>query len=457
MNDIHHLYHRVGFGLSPQQWQRRQSWRRDEALSELLRHSGKASALPLPESSLASSGMRSMSREQRAELFKAERGRVAEQNAAWLQRMAEEDQPALLERMCLFWHGHFACESRLGQLAVQQLNSIRQHALGNFRELLLAVARDPGMIRYLNNQQNRKGQPNENFARELMELFTLGRGHYTEKDVKEAARAFTGWSSNLRGEYVFRARQHDYGSKTIFGKSGRFGGEDVIDAILEKRDAARFITRKLYRYFVNEQVDENRVAELSRQFYESGYDIGRLMQEMLCSDWFYASRHMGSKFKSPVELLAGMMRQLGIRGLGTRQLVGLQRALGQVLFNPPNVAGWPGGRNWIDNSTLMVRLQLPEALYRASEFSFQLKEEPEREGFRKLRGLKAEFRWQPLYDLVEGQNEEAAFETLASYLLAVPPRIRWKDLQPHVSGASTAAFVQTLSIRLMSLPEYQLC
>ncbi|MDV7393426.1 DUF1800 family protein, partial [Arthrospira platensis SPKY1] len=155
-----------------------------------------------------------MNEERKQELLDKERQLVFSLNAKWIHRMASPVASPLLERAALFWHGHFACTSNLGLLASGQLSTLRRHALGNFRDLTLAMARDAAMIRFLNNQQNKKEQPNENFARELMELFTIGRGHYTEQDVKEAARAFTGWSSNLRGEFVFRKFQHDYGAKT---------------------------------------------------------------------------------------------------------------------------------------------------------------------------------------------------------------------------------------------------
>jgi uncharacterized protein (DUF1800 family) len=192
--------------------------------------------------------------------------------------MSNPNHSALLEKMTLFWHGHFACTIKVGMLAAQQLNSIQQHALGNFRDLVLAIARDPSMIRFLNNQQNKKRQPNENFARELMELFTIGRGFYTENDVKEAARAFTGWSSNLSGEYVFRERQHDFGEKRFMNKRGNFDGTDIIDILLERRETAHFITKKIYQYFVNEKVNERRLEQLAAGFYDKNYDIKWLMQ-----------------------------------------------------------------------------------------------------------------------------------------------------------------------------------
>lgn len=456
LQHVRHLYLRAGFGLSPEEWRRRKDWSKAAALEELFGSNTSIDTLALPDSPLAEHRMMKMSKGRISEARKEERGIVAQQLTNWILRMADTQQSALVERMSLFWHGHFACDIKVGRLAGQQLNSIREHALGSFRELLIVIAKDPAMIRYLNNQQNKKNQPNENFARELMELFTLGRGHYSEKDVKEAARAFTGWSSNMQGEYVFRARQHDDGIKIFMGQSGNFDGEDIIDIILDKRETALFITRKIYRYFVNEQLDESRVAQLANQFYESSYDIRSLLWAIFSSDWFYAPENRGNKIKSPIELIAGMIRQLGIRDINIRSLTGLQRALGQQLFSPPNVAGWPGGKSWIDNSTLMMRLQIPMALYKASEMGINLKEEAERAGPRQLKKLEANINWTPIYKLVEGLDEADAFDELASYLLATPVSVDRESIMTFIAPKKQKEFVQLTCIRLMSLPEYQI-
>ena len=454
---LNHLYQRAGFGLSPKQWLLRKSWTKEQALQELFEWGNTPLGLPLPESPAAMQPPKKMDKEKTNSIRKQERGLVVQQNAYWVERMANPLEPALLERMSLFWHGHFACESKMGTLAVQQLNSIRQHALGNFRDLVLAIAKDPAMIRYLNNQQNKKNHPNENFTRELMELFTLGRGYYSEQDIKEAARAFTGWSSNFQGSFVFRTRQHDFGAKTFMGKTGTFNGEDIIDIILEKKQAAYFITEKIYRYFVNEQVEDSRVAALADHFYRSNYDIKSLMWEIFNSDWFYTADNQGAKIKSPIELMAGIIRQLGLKGLGARQLVGVQKALGQQLFKPPNVAGWPGGKAWIDNSTLMIRLQLPMALYKSLEVNHTFKDQPEEKGIRQLKKLEVTINWQPLYQLAKGGNEDEIFDMLAAYLLSTPLTVDKNAILKMIPRQNMEAFVQGVCIRLMGLPEYQMC
>lgn len=450
MSPLLHLYRRAGFGLSPAEWQSRRNWSVARAVEDLFARA--ENQAPLSEGSnpdYTRDGM--MPAANRQERQKVERRNLMRINHAWIARMADPNESDLLERMCFFWHGHFACELKFGLLATRQLNTLRAHALSNFRDLLLAVARDPGMIRYLNNQQNRKFSPNENFARELMELFTIGRGNYTETDVKEAARAFTGWSGDLEGNYVFRARQHDYGEKTFMGRTGDFNGEDVIDLILEQPETARFVCRKVYRHFVNEAVDEQKVNELADGFRASGYDIGKLMRTVFGSDWFYAPENVGNRIKSPVELLAGVMRQLGVGNIATEGVIVLQRALGQMLFRPPNVAGWPGGRAWIDNSTLLLRLNLAAGIFQAADFDFELAPELEQENKKQLKRLNAEIDTAPLVALTQDAKrvgKEQALAGLAEYLLATPPPQLKTGPDPNP---------ELLALRLMSLPEYQLC
>ena len=306
---IQHLYWRAGFGLSPKEWETNINRSVSANVDTLFYAATKASILKNSTGSQPFSQIRKLDSEPKKKLIKQNRKQVQQQNYEWVLRMGNPEQSALLEKMCLFWHGHFACISRNGQLAFQQLSTIRQHALGNFRDLLLAIAKDTSMIRFLNNQQNRKNNPNENFARELMELFTIGRGHYSEKDIKESARAFTGWSSNLRGEFVFRKRQHDYGMKTFMGKNGRFDGEEIIDILLAKKQTAIFLSRKIYQFFVNDTLDENRVRHLANDFYNSNYNIEKLMRTIFESDWFYEEKNLGTKIKSPIEFMAGIIRK----------------------------------------------------------------------------------------------------------------------------------------------------
>ncbi|QMW02843.1 DUF1800 domain-containing protein [Spirosoma foliorum] len=389
--------------------------------------------------------------------------KVRDLNLQWLDQMST-GKAALREKMALFWHGHFACRAQgRNPLFMQQYaNTIRQHALGKFSDLLMAVSKEPAMLQFLNNQQNRKNAPNENFAREVMELFTLGRGNYSEHDIKEAARAFTGWQFTPDGQFVFRQQVHDEGEKTIFGKTGAFKGEDVIAMLLENKQTARFITAKIYRFFVNETVDKKRVDELADQFYKSNYDSTDLLETIFTSDWFYDAKNVGAHIKSPVELLAGFRHTLGVQFEQPQSQIFVQRTLGQLLFYPPNVAGWPGGKNWIDSSSLLFRMQLPNYVLKAADVTVK----PKDEGDVNVQSLarKGGARFQTKVDWADF---EAAFakttdaeltDTIASTLLPFPLRSDQRELinkQTH-SGQSRSEQIHTITAALMSLPEYQL-
>ncbi len=394
-------------------------------------------------------------------------GHVRDLNAQWLDQMAAG---SMREKMALFWHGHFACRTG-GQNALfmqQYANTLRRHALGRFGDLLMAVSKEPAMLQFLNNQQNRKGAPNENFAREVMELFTLGhsassQGNYTERDVKEAARAFTGWQFTLDGQFIFRERVHDEGQKELFGKTGAFRGEDVVAMLLENRQTARFVTGKIYRFFVNETEDKKRVDELANEFYNSGYDIAGLMEGIFTADWFYDKRNVGVRIKSPVELLAGMRHTLGVTFEQPQSQLFIQRTLGQILLYPPNVAGWPGGKNWIDSSSLLFRMQLPNYVLKAADVPVQPKEDGDvntqplvAKGGRQFRTtvdwttFEQRFAKTPTADLPDA---------LAAILLPFPLRPEQRAVVTKQAGIdpSPAGRIRALTAALMSLPEYQLC
>lgn len=297
--------------------------------------------------------------EKKKQMQKIYRQQVEELNLNFLSKMVSSREQ-MREKMAFFWHGHFASRVQNPKFNRQILNVIRKNALGNFKDLLFEVSQTPAMLNFLNNQQNKKDHPNENFAREVMELFTMGRGNYTEKDIREAARAFTGWSYDKQGNFAEKVKVHDEGSKTFLGKTGNFTGGDVLNMILEQKATAKFITAKIYRFFVNENVDDAIVSNLSDGFYRSGYDIKKLMKTIFSSSWFYDRKNIGSRIKSPIELMAGMMRALPMNIQNPENLIVYQKLLGQMLLYPPNVSGWPNGRSWIDSSTLMLRLQIPQ-------------------------------------------------------------------------------------------------
>jgi len=297
--------------------------------------------------------------EKKKEIQKINREQNNELNLNFLNQIVNSKEQ-MREKMAFFWHGHFASRVVNPRFSKQILNTIRKNALGNFKDLLFEVSQAPAMLNFLNNQQNKKDHPNENFAREVMELFTMGRGNYTEKDIREGARAFTGWGYDKEGNFKERKNLHDEGVKTFLGKTGNFTGTDALEIILEQKATAKFITTKIYKFFVNENIDQNIINTLSENFYHSNYDIKKLMTDIFSSSWFYDKKNIGNRIKSPIELMAGMMRTLPMTIQNPENLIVYQKLLGQMLLYPPNVSGWPNGKSWIDSSTLMVRLQIPQ-------------------------------------------------------------------------------------------------
>jgi uncharacterized protein (DUF1800 family) len=278
----------------------------------------------------------------------------------WMARMVDGPRP-LQEKLTLFWHGHFttsARDERSAWLMWQQNETLRAHAAGNFRTFVRNISRDPAMIDYLNNQQNRKGRPNENYARELMELFTLGRDNgYTEADIKEVARAFTGWHHD--GEhFLLRTALHDADPKVVFGQRGPFDGDDVIDLILARPECGDYIAGRLFDFFAYDAPDPAFRRALGDQLREWKYELRPLLHTIFTSKAFYSPAAIGTQIKGPIYLVASTVRALEIDVPGRRRRNGMLQGLeqmGQMPLNPPNVKGWPGGRMWINTSTLFVR------------------------------------------------------------------------------------------------------
>lgn len=407
--------------------------------------------------------MQKLSAEQRKQLRKQSVDDIKSLNLSWLSEMINSESQ-LREKMSLFWHGHFAC--RIVNIYYQQqlLDVIRRNALGNFGDLLREVSKSPAMLSFLNNQQNRKQHPNENFAREVMELFTMGRGNYTETDVKEGARAFTGWGFNLKGEFVDRPAFHDSGTKTFLGKTGNFDGDDIIDIILEQKATATFIVRKIYRYFVNEDIDENIVSALAEKFYQSHYDIGKLLDEIYLSHWFYDEKNIGIRIKSPVELLVGIRRMIPMELARPEMQLLFQRVLGQLLFYPPNVAGWPGGQSWIDSTSLMWRLRLPQILASAQEFLVHPKDDDDVQmGMEEIDKkaaplvLTAEVSWEAVTGVYKNIPREALSAKISDSLLQTRSTVNPQVLKRYADDSSRENFIKTTLIEIMSTPEYQMC
>jgi uncharacterized protein (DUF1800 family) len=406
----------------------------------------------------------------RKDMKKAFRERTKDINRLWMNEMVTTAYP-LLEKTALFWHGHFATHLDNPYFDQKLLQVLRVNALGNFGEMLVQVSKSASMLQFLNNKQNRKQHANENFAREVMELFTLGRGHYTEDDIKEAARAFTGWSFDEQGDFVFHEKQHDAGSKKFLGKTGNFTGDDILKILLEQKQTAAFITQKLYRYYVSdERMDDKHVNALANEFYDSNYDISRLLRSIFTADWFYKDNVQGAKIKSPVELLVGYQRLLPMEFANKDTLINLQRTLGQYLFNPPNVAGWPGGKYWIDSSSLATRMRLPEAFFQSKELNLSSKETVaemtnahtmpitiDTQPSKPFRTGKVTVDWSSYIEYWRKYKKEDMAQAIAGYLLQAPiSGEQLKDVLAFADDRSNEAYIKSLTILIMELPEYQL-
>ena len=275
----------------------------------------------------------------------------------WANRMVSSETP-LQEKMALFWHGHYAVNEGKVRDYRKLLNELELfHAMGtgSFRDLMLAVAQDQGMLAFLDAGVNVKGAPNENFAREIMELFTMGVGNYSEGDIREAARAFTGWNF-VDLEFVFNEDLHDDGVKTFLGRTGNFDGEDIIDIIMEQPVTAEYIAGKLYRFFVRDNLSPALQSKLGSVFRNADYEIAALLETVFLSRDFYSQASVGTHIKSPVELAVSTYRKLGLNEApGVPDFNRSTGALGQTLFRPPTVAGWAGGRSWITPGLLLAR------------------------------------------------------------------------------------------------------
>ena len=275
----------------------------------------------------------------------------------WANRMLTTRRP-LEEKLTLFWHGHFATgenKVRDYRMMLQQNLMFRAHASGSFRDLLVGLLKDPAMLVFLDNGENIKTHPNENFGRELLELFTMGVGNYSERDVREAARAFTGWTNDVL-VFKLNGNQHDGGVKTFLGRTGPHGGEEIIDIILAQPVTAEFVAAKLYRFFVREEIAAATKVALGRTFRDGGYQLKPLLKRIFLSKDFFSEPSVATQIKSPVQLVVSTYKKLGLAEVPTIPDFGRMTAgLGQALYDPPNVAGWAGGRTWITPSTLLER------------------------------------------------------------------------------------------------------
>ncbi|HEY1191179.1 MAG TPA: DUF1800 domain-containing protein [Gemmata sp.] len=376
-------------------------------------------------------------------------------SAWWLDRMLKTRHP-LREKVTLFWHNHFATSNAKVQNArfmLAQYRLIQEHALGSFAKLLTQMGTDPAMLVWLDTNTSTRAAPNENYAREVMELFSLGVGNYTEADIRQAARAFTGYEIK-GGQGVFNRRQHDDGEKEVFGKTGRFTGEDIAGLCLERPACARFIVRKLYRYFVSETDTPGAdfLEPLAEQYRATGFDTGKLIATVLRSNAFFSPAAYRAKVKSPVEFAIGTVRALE-GAAGALPLAEALDGLGQVLFAPPSVKGWDGGEAWLNAQTLLGRNNLALALTSGDDSRFGTRCDP---------------------SALAAKHEAGTGAKVVDFLLGlflqgdVPPQARAR-LVDYLKGARDVKYpgywsagdinshrIRAVAHLVLALPEYQL-
>ncbi|MDX9972414.1 MAG: DUF1800 domain-containing protein [FCB group bacterium] len=474
-----HLLNRAGFGMPRSRIQRLASLSPVAAVDELVEWEKAAQPYATPDFLTLPEVLRELRAEyalldeeerrvKSQELRKREREAVTSLQAWWIQRMATTPCP-LQEKMALFWHGHFATSAQKVQSSYHNfaLNDLfRQQATGNFKSLAIAVGQSSAMLRYLDNAQSTKRQPNENWARELMELFTIGKGHYSEDDIKESARAFTGWGFDDNG-FRFREETHDFGEKTFMGRTGDFDGWDIFDILFEQPATAEFICGKLCRFFVREEPDQGLVEGLADTFRRTQYELKPVLRQLFLSKAFYDPKAVGTQVKSPARYVVGLAADLGVERPPWKLMARATDQLGQRLFFPPNVKGWDGNRAWINANTLLIRCNLP------AEFASQAarRKKPSEDSMMMMsEAAEVSGAWTPdslLRDLRFETAGECAI-ALERHFLAVPLREEQRRILLQALGAQDAAaplrpdavphknLLAALHL-LLSSAEYQLC
>ncbi len=389
-----------------------------------------------------------------------DRGMIRELRQWWIGLMLETPAP-LREKLVLLWHSHFASRHRNvrdSYLMYRQNTTFREHADASFAELALAMVRDPAMLKFLNNDQNNKRKPNENLAREFMELFTLGEGNYTEDDIKQGAKALTGYHVD-DNDFIFHERRHDHGKKTVLGTTDRLDGDDFVGVLLRQPACPRYIALKLYRHFVADVPDHldevpapNRevVLRLAVMLRKNDYQVAPVLSTLFRSRHFYDTQIIGHMIKSPAQLVIGTARTLGAPARSKGTLSEGLRAMGQELFDPPSVAGWHGGRSWINTSTLFTRQNVCAYLITGKD--------PRR---KKWNRKQVGFDPMPLLAGLTSREPDAVVDHVVSFMLGghTPTERReplYRFMRERDKGINADSMIALLTL-VTAMPEYQLC
>ena len=379
-----HLMNRAGFGGSPQDIENLRLMGLNHAVSWFVDYEKIPDPTPPPECAAPDPKLlaqrdaiqRASDPDTRRELQRqqtiVDNSDIADLRYWWIRRMALGPRP-FQEKMTLFWHGHFATsyeKVRMPFFLWQQNEVFRQNATAKFNDLLIAVSEDPAMLRYLDGDNSNKNKPNENFAREVMELFTLGEGHYTEQDIQQSAKAYTGWGLDVdRLHYQYHRNNHNQEDKTFFGQTGNFSGEDILNMICANPQCAKFITAKIWRFFVQDQPPEPIIQALATDFQKHGMDLRYLMRRIFTSKEFYAQDVIRSQIKSPLQWLVASVHQLQAPIPTQPMTLVMLSLLGQELFQPPNVKGWDGGIAWITTNSFLDRCNFAATLVEGDRVS----------------------------------------------------------------------------------------
>jgi uncharacterized protein (DUF1800 family) len=449
-----HLLRRAGFGGAPDEIGHYASLGVHEAVQSLI-HVPDASNVPGPNNVydprldlFMLAGTDDMTRRaarQRLRMQQVES--VRSMQTWWLNRMLTTPAP-LQEKMAFLFHGHFtsaAVEKGIWPTFVYAQNQLfRKYALGNLRDLTLEVSKDPAMLLYLDNASSNKAHPNENYARELMELFTLGHGNYTEEDIRQSARAFTGWTVNRReGAFVVNRQIHDDGVKTFLGRSGAFDGGDIVNIIYQQPASARFWATTLLGAFVYNDPEPELVAAVATLIRKHDFWIAPVMSTLLSSNVFYSPRAYRALVKSPVEFVVGAYKAFGLQQIDPSSLRALNQ-MGQILFHPPNVAGWPGGQTWLTSQSMIARANFLAALVnspmmRQSSWIDRTPMDADRAAH------------ELVYTILQGDAPDQSFAQIISYLdgddTSALRMLSAENFQERVRGAAYLT---------MAMPAYQL-
>lgn len=471
--EIQHLHWRAGYGITPDALQKARGKSKETLVDELMEQA-KIVKFLIPKNTnnaSVSQGMakKDLSAEQKAQMKQNQVQNVEGQTLEWLDWIFSGPSP-FHEKMTFFWMDHLACHPRFFEEGIEYVNAIKKYALQDFGSLLRAVSKTEAMMRFLSTMNNRVGAPNENFARELLELFTLGIGHYTEKDIQEAARAFTGWSYHQKQQqFQFLPNRHDPGEKVFLGKRGNFKGDDIIDIVLQQKQTALFLTTKIYRYFVNPlHVDQEQVNQWAEIFFKSGYRIDTLMREIFLSDHFYQKKNIGVMIKSPLDLLAGVSRVMKVKYENNHPLLFALNFMRQQPGAPPSVNGWPTQREWIDQTSLLFRSALAYHVLNSGELQGTEKPDDDNDpnmmkkmenmdkSGKRLGRITSVIAWDEFAKFFTAKTDADLREQLCDFLLQTGrPAIDLDRLA--LNGLNQTEKVKRITLSITATPEYQLC